>query len=44
MTEQERNRAVQYVVASSSYGRDAVKNIITTGFDELAALAATSST
>jgi hypothetical protein len=42
MTEQELNRAVQYVTASTSYGRDMVADIITTGFAELAALADTS--
>lgn len=44
MTDQEINRAVQYVVASTSYGRDTVAQIIGTGFAELAAMAATSST
>jgi hypothetical protein len=44
MTDQEINRAVQYVVASTSYGRDTVEQIITTGFAELSAMAATSST
>lgn len=44
MTDQEINRAVQYVVASTSYGRDMVTQIITTGFAELSATAATSST
>lgn len=39
MTEQEINRAVQYVVASTSYGRDTVAEILTTGFAELEALA-----
>ena len=42
MTEQELNRAVQYVTASTSYARDMVAHIITTGFAELAALATTS--
>ena len=42
MTEQELHRAVQYVTASTTYGRDTVAEIITTGFAELAALAATS--
>lgn len=42
MTEQELNRAVQYVTASTSYGRDMIADIITTGFAELAALARTS--
>ena len=44
MTDQEINRAVQYVVASTSYGRDTVAQIITTGFAELSAMAATSAT
>ncbi|MFM8552662.1 MAG: hypothetical protein ACKOCD_10230 [Nitrospiraceae bacterium] len=39
MTEQEMNRAIQYVTASTSYGRDTVAGIITTGFGELEALA-----
>lgn len=43
MTDQEINRAVQYVVASTSYGRETVAQIITTGFAELSAMAATSS-
>jgi hypothetical protein len=43
MTDQEINRAVQYVVASTSYGRDTVAQIITTGFAELSVMAATSS-
>jgi hypothetical protein len=42
MTEQELNRAVQYVTASTSYGRDTVAQIIETGFAELTALAGTS--
>ncbi len=44
MTDQEIQRAVQYVVASTSYGRELVAQIITTGFAELTAMAATSST
>jgi hypothetical protein len=43
MTEQEINRAVQYVTASTSYSREAIANIIGTGFTELSTLAATSS-
>ncbi len=39
MTEQELNRAIQYVTASTSYGRDTVADILKTGFGELAALA-----
>lgn len=43
MTEQELNRAVQYVTASTSYGRETVADIIRTGLGELAALATQSS-
>jgi len=43
MTDQEINRAVQYVVASTSYGRETVAQIITTGFAELSAMATASS-
>lgn len=39
MTDNEINRAVQYVVASTSYGRDTVADIIRIGFAELSALA-----
>lgn len=39
MQEQEVHRAVQYVTASTSYGRDAVDLIIRTGLQELTALA-----
>ena len=42
MTEQELNRAVEDVTASTSYARDMVADIITTGFAELSALAQTS--
>lgn len=42
MIEQELNRAVQYVTASTSYERDMVADIIAIGFAELAALASTS--
>jgi hypothetical protein len=42
MTEHEMNRVVQYVTASTSYGREAIASIISTGFTELRALAATS--
>ena len=38
MTEQELNRAVQYVTASTSYARDAVAEILKTGLGELAAM------
>ena len=43
MTDQEINRAVQYVTTSTSYGRETVAQIIKTGFAELATLVATSS-
>jgi hypothetical protein len=43
MTDQELNRAVQYVTASTSYGRDMVADILKTGFGELTALATESS-
>ena len=39
MTDQEMNRAVQYVVARTSYGRDTVDRIVRTGFSEFQALA-----
>lgn len=39
MTNQELNRAVQYVVASTSYGRETVADIICTGFEELLTIA-----
>ena len=39
MTEQEMNRAVQYVVARTSYGRDTVDRIVRTGFSEFQTLA-----
>lgn len=39
MTEQELNRAVQYVTASTSYGRETVEAILKTGFGELTELA-----
>lgn len=39
MTDQELNRAVQYVTASTSYARETVADIMHTGFGELAALA-----
>jgi hypothetical protein len=44
MTDQELNRAIQYVTASTSYGRDTVAEILKTGFGELALLATQSST
>jgi hypothetical protein len=40
VTDQELNRAVQYVIASTSYARETVADIMRTGFRELAALAA----
>ena len=43
VTEQKLHRAVQYVTASTSYGRDIVAEIIHIGFAELAALAISSS-
>lgn len=42
MTEHEINRVVQYATASTSYGRETVAEIIKTGFEELEALATTS--
>ena len=39
MTDQELNRAVQYVTASTSYGRDTVESVLRTGFMELTELA-----
>ncbi len=39
MTEQEIQRAVQYVTASTSYGRDTVEEILKTGLAEMTALA-----
>lgn len=43
MTDQELNRAVQYVTASTSYGRDTVAEILKTGLSEMASLAMQSS-
>src|SRR3990167_8119046 len=43
MTDQELNRAVQYVTASTSYGRDMVAEILKTGLSEMTALATQSS-
>lgn len=43
MTDQELNRAVQYVIASTSYGRDTVAEILKTGLGEMTALAMQSS-
>jgi hypothetical protein len=39
MTDQEINRVVQYVTASTSYGRETVADILQTGLRELAELA-----
>jgi len=39
MTDQELNRAVQYVTASTSYGKETVADILHTGLRELADLA-----
>jgi hypothetical protein len=39
MNDQEMNRAVQYVTASTSYGRDTVASILETGLGELTELA-----
>ena len=38
MTEQEINRAIQYVTAATSYGRDTVAEILRTGLLELSML------
>ncbi|MCX5722036.1 MAG: hypothetical protein NT179_08420 [Nitrospirae bacterium] len=43
MTDQELNRAIQYVTASTSYGRDTVADILTTGLGEMTTLATHSS-
>jgi hypothetical protein len=42
MTEQEINRAIQYVTASTSYERAIIAVIVKTGLTELTALATTS--
>jgi hypothetical protein len=39
MTDQELQRAIQYVTASTSYSRETVADILKTGLGELAALA-----
>ncbi len=39
MTDQEINRAIQYVTASTSYGRETVAEIVKTGLSELSAMA-----
>ena len=38
MTDQELNRAIQYVIASTSYGRDTVADILKTGLSEMTSL------
>ena len=43
MTDQELNRAIQYVTASTSYGRDTVAEILKTGLSEMTLLAMQSS-
>jgi hypothetical protein len=43
MTNQELNRAVQYVTARTSYGRDMVADILATGLGEMTSLATQSS-
>jgi hypothetical protein len=43
MQENELNRAVQYVTASTSYSRETVAEVVRTGFEELLALATSSS-
>jgi hypothetical protein len=43
MTDQELNRAVQYVTASTSYGRDTVAEILKTGLSEMTSVAMQSS-
>jgi hypothetical protein len=39
MTEQELNRAIQYVTASTSYSKSIVAGVLKAGFEEMAALA-----
>src|SRR4029077_14635080 len=39
MTDQELNRAVQYVTATTSYGRDTVAEILKTGLSEMTSVA-----
>jgi hypothetical protein len=39
MTEQELNRAIQYVTASTSYSKSIVAGVLKAGFDEMTALA-----
>lgn len=42
MTDHEINRAIQYVTASTSYGRETVAEVLRTGFEELLVLTAQS--
>lgn len=42
MTDQELHRAIQYVTASTSYGRETVAEILKTGLGELTSLAVNS--
>jgi hypothetical protein len=39
MTDQELNRAIQYVTASTSYSKDIVASVLRAGFDEMTSLA-----
>ena len=39
MTEQELNRAIQYVTASTSHSKDIVASVLRAGFDEMTQLA-----
>jgi len=39
MTDQELNRAIQYVTASTSYSKDIVASVLRAGFDEMTVLA-----
>lgn len=39
MTDQELNRAIQYVTASTSHSKDIVASVLRAGFDEMNALA-----
>ena len=39
MTDQELNRAIQYVTASTSHSKDIVASVLRAGFDEMTALA-----
>ncbi|RMH37788.1 MAG: hypothetical protein D6690_01470 [Nitrospirae bacterium] len=43
MDHQEVQRAIQYITARTSYSRDAISQVVTTGLNELAALAETRS-